>query len=173
MNKSLIAALCISVEAVLFFMFVMPQFNQLSGARKTLDERTALLADTKAAQDNIIRLEENYKTNEGSIQKILLAIPKDRRLDYITSSIQIAADSSGMKLKAISFGEVAKNTGEYQTLPIHTELTGTYTQLLKMLGSLEQSLRLYDVTRIDAGEDSSAGGGSLAITLDLVTYSLK
>lgn len=42
-----------------------------------------------------------------------------------------------------------------------------------MLGSLEQSLRLYDVTRIDAGEDSSAGGGSLAITLDLVTYSLK
>lgn len=110
MNKSLIAALCISVEAVLFFMFVMPQFNQLSGARKTLDERTALLADTKAAQDNIIRLEENYKTNEGSIQKILLAIPKDRRLDYITSSIQIAADSSGMKLKAISFGEVAKNT---------------------------------------------------------------
>ena len=161
-----------SVEALLFFLLVLPQFNDWSSAREALDQRTQLLVDVKAAQAHIASLNQSYAAQKTSIDKILLALPKKQQVDYLTSSIQTAAQQSGMELKSISFGDVTKGKGEYQAIQIHIELVGRYPVLLSLLGNLEQSLRLYDVARIQASE-LSGSEGTLTISLDLIAYSLK
>ena len=172
MNKNLLAAIVLSGVAVLFFLFVMPRFDELSAARKTLANRTQLLADVQAAQTNLSTLNKEYAAQEASIQKILLALPARRQLDYVTSSLQNIAAQSGLQLKALTIDDTAKTTAEYQSFRIRVELTGTYVGLLQFLSNVEQSVRLYDVTKIDVAEQGG-GGRVLSISLDLVTYSLQ
>ncbi|MEK7583473.1 MAG: type 4a pilus biogenesis protein PilO [Patescibacteria group bacterium] len=172
MNKNLFATILISAELILFFLVVLPRFDDWSAAREAHTQRTALLADTEAAQKNIVKLNQDYVGQQASINKILLALPRKKQLDYLTSSLQAAAQQSGLELRSISFGDAAKKKGEYQVIEMHIELFGRYPALLTMLGNLEQSLRLYDVSRIQVSE-LSGSTGSLNITLDLVAYSLS
>ncbi len=172
MNKNLLAAILVSAEALLFFLLVLPQFNDWTAARAALDQRTRLLADAQAAQANITKLGRDYTAQQASIDKILLALPKKQRIDYLTSSIQAAAQQSGLELKSINFGATIKGKGEYQAVQIHLELSGRYPALLLLLGNLEQSLRLYDVARVQVSE-LSGSSGILTINLDLLAYSLK
>lgn len=172
MNKNLLATILMSAEALLFFVLILPQYHAWTSAREALKQRTQLLTDAQAAQARITQLNREYTTQQESIKKILLAFPKKQQVDYLTSSIQNAVQQSGMELKLINFGNVVKGKGEYQATQIHIELLGSYPALLLLLGNLEQSLRLYDVARIQASEISGSAG-VLNITLDLTAYSLK
>ena len=171
MNKNLLAAILMSTEALLLFVVVLPQFDRWSAAREALSQRTQLLADATAAQANIVKLNQSYSAQKTSIDKILIALPPKQHLDYLTSSIQSAAQQSGVELKAINFGSAAAGKGEYRATQIHLELAGRYPALLMLLGNLEKSVRLYDVARVQVSGSGSAG--SLAINLDLIAYSLK
>lgn len=172
MNKNLLAAILMSAGALLLFLFVMPQYDTWSAAREALQQRTQLLTDARAAQAQITKLNQSYTAQQSSVTKILLALPKKQQIDYLTSSIQTAAQQSGLQMKSISFGDITKGAGDYQTIKVHVELIGRYPALLVLLGNLEQSLRLYDVNRIQASEVSGSTG-ALTINLDLTAYSLK
>ncbi|MDO8583643.1 MAG: type 4a pilus biogenesis protein PilO [bacterium] len=172
MNKNLLAAIIMSAEALLLFVVVLPQFDRWSSAREALGQRTQLLTDATAAQANIVKLNQTYTAQKTSIDKILIALPPKQHIDYLTSSIHSAAQQSGLELKSINFGNAAVGKGEYRAIQIRLELAGRYPALLAMLGNLEQSVRLYDVARVQVSE-LSGSDGTLAINLDLIAYSLK
>ena len=175
MNKSFLGAVIMGITAVLFFVFFMPSYNAYVHAREVRQERIKLLKEVTATQANILKLSAEYETNKDSIQRILLALPERRQVDYITSSLESAVTMAGMQLSAISIGQAqrAENTN-YQTIPVSVKLVGTYTQFLDFTGKLEKSLRLYDITKIDlasSGVDSTAN--TLSINFELQAYSLK
>lgn len=160
-----------SVAVVLFFAFFMPLYHEYAGARRVLGERQTLLADAKAAQVNVINLSRQYMQNETTISKVLLALPKQRQYDYITSSIQGVALTSGMQLTELTIGDAVKNAGDYQSFQVHIALSGRYPELIGFLDALEHSLRLYDISRMEISEGSTSG--FLTISIQLTAYSLK
>lgn len=174
MSKSFIGALIIAVTAVLFFMYVMPGYDELQADRQALVDRTKLLADTEAAQANVQTLLKQYNSNQTSIGRILLALPKQRQYDYLTSSIQTAADAAGLQMTSIAMSDAQHTSAEYQTVPITLELSGTYPEFINFLKALEQSLRLFDITKIELSEGGTGGSSSsISIHLQLQAYSLK
>ncbi len=175
MNKSLIGALLIGVASLIFFVFVMPAYDVLGQVQDAHADRVQLLADAAQAQNNLIKLNKEFKDNQDEISKILVALPQGRQLDYITASIHIAAADSGMELSSLVVTDPTLLEGNtYVTIPVSLELGGTYTQFKAFTEKLEKSLRLYDITKMDiSSTDGSGLANSLSITLQLVTYSLK
>lgn len=171
MNKHLLGAIFMGTAALLFFVFVMPKFSEFSAARATRAQRTRLLADSEKAQARVEELAEQYEANRASLQKIFAAFPKNRQLDYVTSSIHTAAQQSGLELKSLAIGNADKKKGEYETSQVRLELSGRYAGMLQFLGNLESSVRLYDIEKLDVAE-ASESGGFLTITLILNTYSI-
>ena len=173
MNKSFFAALMLGIEGVLFFVFVMPRYRELMGARDSLAERRVLLSDTRAAQQSVIDLSTEYDANAITIAQVLRALPQQRQYDYVTESIRAASVNSGMELSSFVVGEAQKGKGDFQAIPVKMELRGRYPELIIFLGSLERSLRLYDITKLDVAEAGSDGAGSLVVTIQATAYSLQ
>ena len=174
MSKSFLGALIISIAVVLFFVFFMPAYDELQMVRRMLAERKTLITDNTAAQANVQTLLKQYVANQTSIGRILLALPKNRQYDYLTLSIQTAADEAGLQLDTLSLGDVQRSAAEYQTIPITMELSGTYLDFINFLKALEQSLRLYDIAKMELTEGTASGGNVLlAIKIQLNAYSLK
>ena len=171
-DKNYFASLFISIEVVLFFAFVLPVFHQNKVDRVELVARRVLLADTEAAKRQVEILGRQYTEQEASIQKILIAVPKHRQLDYLTSSIQKAAQESGLDLRSMSFGDSFDDKSGYQIFPVRLELAGNYPAMLSFLEIIEQSLRIYDIADIDISGIANSGGG-LMIKISLNSYSLK
>lgn len=172
MNKHLIGAFLISGAALLFFVLVMPKFNELSAAQATLDQRSQLRADSRQAQAAIAQLSQQYDEAQASIQKVYTALPKNRQVDYITSSISAAAQQSGLELKALVLGDAPSAKGEYDVIQIRLDVRGRYASMMFFLKNLEASLRLYDVEKLDVAE-TSGSDGLLAITMTLHAYSIR
>lgn len=176
MNKNFIATVLIAVSIIVGFVFVLPKYDELSVMRDTLEARRVLLADTQASEKNIQALGREYNSHEAGIKKILLALPRQRQVDYITSSIKEAANANGIQLHSLAFSDTEKiagneNTVEYQTIPVHAEFSGTYQELMHFLDTLESSLRLYDIAALSVSK--GANGGELSIKMELSAYSLK
>lgn len=173
MNKSFLGALIIAVTAILFFAFFMPAYDELSGASTALADRRQLLADAQSAQENVANLTRQYATNADAINRILLALPKQKQYDYLTSSIQAAAATSGVQLLTLTIAQPQKTVSEYQTIQVTAQMTGTYPAFVNFLAALEHSLRLYDIAKISLAAGEHGSGGGLAITLQFNAYSLK
>ena len=173
MNKNFISALITAVAIVLFFAIVLPQYDDMSAARATAQERQQLLADTQAAQENIKQLSAAFDAQKATIDRVLLALPAKRQHDYITSSLQQVANDSGMQLLSFSLSDVQKSAAGYQELPIRAELSGTYLEFMDFLAAFEQSLRLYDITAINITGGTESTGSLLKFSISITAYSLK
>ena len=175
MNKNLVTALLLGIEGVLFFAFIMPQYHTLSGARQSFRDREVLLQDTQTAQRNIVSLGEQYAKNESTIALVLLALPKQKQYDYLTEIFQSAAQSSGVQLSSLTIGTTEKGKEDYKAIPLKTEIKSSYIQLLSFLDTLEHSLRLYDISKVDITGAGFDGGSNnnLTIVIQGDAYSLK
>ncbi|MEK7616161.1 MAG: type 4a pilus biogenesis protein PilO [Patescibacteria group bacterium] len=175
MNKRLITAILFAIEGVLFFAFGLPQYRELRGAWASREARETLLQDTKIAQRSVVDLGNQYTANESTIARVLLALPKQKQYDYLTESFQAAARDHGMELSSLGIGEAQKGKGDYQVIPLKAELSGNYPSFLAFLDTLERSLRLYDITKIDITEQEVSGGFSNRLTIMIQgnAYSLK
>lgn len=173
MNKNLIGSLILGAGMILWFMFGMPQYDEWKADKKILNDRVQFLADAKIAQSNIGKLSKDYAEQEATIKKVLLALPKQKQYDYITSSLQAVAAESGMQLSEIVLSDT-KGKEDYQTVQVKVEVTGRYLGFLDLLNAIERSLRLYDITKIDVATMSTVGaGGLVTATLQISAYSLK
>ena len=174
MNKHTIATLLLGFSSLAFFAFIMPEYQALKGARAGLASRQLLLADLMKAQENIRTLDNQYTEQEGTIQKVLLALPKEKQYDSLTESFQAAAQQADVVLMSLNIADPQKGQGDYQIIPVKAEISGRYGELLSFLEALESSLRLYDIIKIEIAESPGGPFGSeLTINLQVNAYSLK
>lgn len=171
MNRSLLGALSLGVIAVLFFVFWLPIYDEYIGYRAVFDARKVLLKDTQDTQAKIATLSREYAQNSALITKATLALPKQKQLDYITSSLQEVAAGAGTQLVGISVTDGEKSKDEqYQSLKLTVELTGSYPSVVHFIEAVEQSLRLYDIQKVDI---TGSQGGAVKATLQIITYNIN
>lgn len=156
MSKSFIATLLLGIAALLVFVLVLPAYDELDAAKRAVREREQLLADTKAAQSNFARQSESYRANETSLARALKAVPRRGDLDYVTSSMHEATQSTGTRLTQLTVGTShGDETNAYQRVDIQVQVEGRYQELVEFLRALENSIRIYDVSSVSLTSDSS------------------
>lgn len=171
MNKNLIAAIITAIGLFLFFTLILPEYNGLKNTRGTFADRQALLNERKTEVKNFQNIDALAKSRQGDISKILIFLPSQKRLDEIVSSIQRVAGDSGLQLVGMAAGDTTslEDIG-YKKVFLNVDLNGRYPAFVNFLKSLEQSLRLFDVSEITAASSGGGLAGSVDLSLKMYAY---
>lgn len=171
MNKSLITSIIFAAGAFAFFVLVLPEFTSIQNANAALKTRQALIEEKNTELKKVTELDKQYKIRQADIDKIIVFMPEQKRIDQIVSSIQQIASQAGLSLAEITTAG-STETGEaagYKQMFIGFNVVGQYPSFLNFLRLLEQNLRLYDIFEIDASLTTSAAGEAQ----NLVNFSVK
>lgn len=159
----------------MFFVLVMPQYDSIKIFRETVAAREALFTERSAIISRIQELERQAEARQADIDRLATFMPQGKQMDEIVSSLEKVAANSGMQLTVITTSEAGTATAEDQKrIFVSIDLTGTYPNLINFLKSLEQSLRLYDVSEIVVSPATVAGlGNNLNFALKMHAYYLE
>lgn len=177
-NRSSIASIILAVGAIAFFALVLPKYDSISNTRAALEARQLLLDERKAGLEKIGELDKQYKARQADIDKVIVFIPAQKRIDQIVSSLQQISSQAGLSLTGMTTAGSAE-TGEgvgYKEIFINFDIMGQYPSFVNFLKLLEQSLRLYDVFEIVASMNTASSTGAqnlVNFTIKLNAYSLK
>lgn len=97
------------------------------------------------------------------------ALPSKDDIPNLMNQIQAIATSSGVSLKSLQFNGITKSDdGSYKKINMQAVLDGNFSNFLSMLGNLETTSRLIDVSTLSF--DSQKSAGSLTASLGLLSY---
>lgn len=175
MNRGTLSSIIAALAFIMFFVLVMPQYDAIKLFRETVAARETLFAERSAIISRIQELERQAETRQADIDRLSTFMPQGKQIDEIVSSLEKIAANSGMQLNVITTSEAGAATAEDQKrVFISIDLTGTYPNLINFLKSLEQNLRLYDVSEIIVSPATITGpGNNLNFALKMYAYYLE
>jgi Tfp pilus assembly protein PilO len=177
MNKSLIASIIFAAGAFAFFVLVFPEFTSIRNAKAALRTRQALIEEKNMELRKVTELDKQYQARRADIDKILIFMPEQKRVDQIILSLQQMANEVGLRLGSIvTAAAIEKEGAGYKKILVSVDVVGQYPSFVSFLKLLEQNIRLYDVFEIMGSPVASAvaGGKNLInFNIKLNTYHLK
>ena len=177
-NKSLIASIILAAGAFAFFVLVLPEFTSIQNANAALKTRQLLIEEKKAGLKIVGELDEQYKARQTDIDRIVIFVPEQKRIDQIVSSVQQIASQAGLSLAGITTAGSAESGEEtgYKKMFVSFDVMGRYPSFVNFLTLLEQNLRLYDIFEIIASLATNTSGEAqnlVNFSVKLNTYNLK
>lgn len=159
-----VASIIIFACIILFFQFLIPQFNTLLTAREQAKEASLTLAILK---ENLNVLTNNNENSLDSQLKILnLALPFNKDFAGILGSIYYASQKTGVSLGAFSLQigglSETKNNDKFSTISLSLPVNSNIAGVNSFVENISKSLPLSEVTLIQTGERIS--------TVNLVFY---
>lgn len=155
---------------LLFFIF-LPTATRLPTSYQKNKEQKEELKNVTQRLENINKLVSLQQSLKSSLTLVDKALPSAEGVPSLMIQIQAIATESGVTLKALQFGGLAKVEGApYRKISLQAILEGTFTNLSTLLKTLENSSRLVDVESV--AFDTRKGEGSLSAALGLSAYFL-
>lgn len=157
-NKFYIAPVTIMLICViLFFQFILPQFNMIFTAKENARE-DLLKLDT---------LEENLRVLSGvdessldaQLEILNLALPSEKDFDGILNSINSSGVKAGAILGAYSFavGDLSgvPGTDKFPTIQLSVPVNSDASSVNEFLGAISKSLPLSEISLVRIGGKTS------------------
>jgi len=192
MNKRVVIIFVnLILAAVLIFVFIEPLWDSVKNLKIEIVEQEEEVKDIEALLTKVGELEQRYQEVGGDIEKLSLALPKERDLPYLITQFESLASNNGLLLESIGFNDPSKNTtkrGEkieedlegltalFPYLSFDIKLNGSYQGLRGYLESLENNIRSIDVVAINFSseqqkeESAGSSSGIFKFNLKLVVY---
>src|SRR3990167_222755 len=104
-NQDLIGGLLISAACFLSFYFVIQTYNQMGQLRALLEERRAMLVSRTEIVNKILKFKDEYQSKLSEIDKISTAIPSEKRVAELISTLEAISNGSGMPMSELSISE--------------------------------------------------------------------
>lgn len=171
MSRSLLSAGLIALGCLLVFVLVLPGWDGVTAAQTALAERQALLQTRQDEQKNVTDLLQQYNSKRLAVANLGYLMPEKAQIDQIIVGLQAAAQASGLQTSEMGISSEPAQGAAYAKTALRLNVAGSYPALLQFLQTVEQSLRIYDVSEISIGKNSSGAGFSIEIKL--TTYSTK
>ena len=165
MTNKLIPSIIFAASILIFFLLVLPAFDQTRALRGSVKEREEILREAEAISDQVKNLNREIEANKNNISKLDLLLPREKELPEFLSNIESIVFSSGMTLSEMNLSEVSSQ-GEIGKINGTLKLSGSYSAFLNLLDFLEKNLRLIEVATLDAASQTT--GGAKALNFDLV-----
>lgn len=142
---------------ILFFQFLIPQFNTLLTARQQAKEASLTLAVLK---ENLNVLTNSNENSLDSQLKILnLALPFNKDFAGILSSIYYASQKTGISLGSFSLQigglSEAENNDKFSRISLSIPVNSNVAGVNGFVENISKSLPLSEVTLIKTGERTS------------------
>lgn len=163
-KPTLLLLLClIVVNGTFAFLFVLPAYDESRKLGEKIREMQGVYYDRVEYAKNLLTALEKMKQYRVGLENLDTALPSDFYLSPIMYFLQKEAGEHRMNLISVSF---AKNTsgasgivaseGKPKSVIVTATLLGTYDDFKKVLKSIDQSARLFEVQTLSFSADTSA-----------------
>ena len=167
-SQGLLGPILIAVAILVFFVLIMPLYDEIKATQQAVDERTVILADLEDALSKVKKLEGEMDDNSSKVEKVSGIITGPKNSDEILVILETMANDSGINLSGIEMGQ-GRSEGKYQIINLKLSGASTYFSVQSFLDRMERSTRLFDVTKLNLSDT----GTGLRFTLEAKVYYLE
>ena len=151
LSRTYIGAFLISIAILIFWVLVLPAYDQATDLRAAVADRAAILDNRSAIVSNLASFNKQYAEHASDIQRFAYIVPAVKSSPELVSTIQAIAGQNGLALTSIALaGNQTLDNAPYNTQTIDLSLSGTYLNFRSFLGALESNIRMIDVISVDA-----------------------
>jgi Tfp pilus assembly protein PilO len=191
-NLVIIGSLCALGLVVLFL--ILPSWDSVNIDRQIITEEKSYLEQVKSFNQNIEEKNKQYKSDE--LERLLSVLPKEEELSPLLIQLEGLATGNSLIMESVDFSKIDKTSAAqefqstswqegvseqngqanpevqaqpYKILLVSLKLSGGYGAFKNYLQSVEQNLRLMDVTSFEL-TNSSGIAQNLFFTVNLRVY---
>ncbi|OGZ61732.1 MAG: hypothetical protein A2932_00480 [Candidatus Spechtbacteria bacterium RIFCSPLOWO2_01_FULL_46_10] len=157
-SQYLILISAIFVAVLIGWLLIIPKISAIEKAngRKEMENgELAVVRQTQAAVEDSITFFDSL--SEQDLELLELAAPNDPDTHNLAVLMNRLVVESGLLLRDMNIeDDDVKNAdgAPLGTIPLSITATGTYENFKLFLAKAEQTLRLFDISRIDVGQDT-------------------
>lgn len=164
MTRLIFNLVLLSAAIAVVFVYIVPTYENPENGIVALQQKTNDLLEARSQlqalknkHDELLALESTFSPQE--LQNLERILPKSINPVLFIMELDTLARNYNMSLKNIKFEEVKddvapgspsarQNQNPYRTFSISFDVTGTYANFSNYLRSVEQSLRIVDITSV-------------------------
>ncbi len=164
--RFILQILLIAIGAISFFVYVMPQYKDMSSLKAQVVEYDNALNNAKELQQKRDEILASYNSvsnlNKDRLEKLLPDIDQGKATSgsiALILEIDKIASNNGIRITDLSFTDSTKGDGskdlieisssDYVTSNVSFKMQSTYTNFLAFVDDLEKNLRIVDIKRIN------------------------
>lgn len=149
---------------LIFFLLVLPSFDQTRLLRASIKEREVVLEEASQISAQIDNLNQELENKKSEVAKLDRLLPKQKEVPELLSSLEQIVSSSGMILSEINLSEVSGQS-EIGKINGNLKMTGSFDSFINFLDLAEKNLRLIDISMLDVA--AQLAEGSRVINFDI------
>ncbi len=155
LSRVYIGAFLIAIAAILFWVLLMPTYDNVMAQREAITERSEMFKNRSDIIANIATINQEYAKKSADVARFASIVPAQKSAPELVSSLQALATQNGLQLMTIALsGDANKDINSYQVQSIDLGLNGSYPAFKSFLIALERNTRLIDIISIDASPTS-------------------
>ncbi len=157
---------------LIFFILVLPSFDQTRILRNEIEERNNILAEAEEITNRVREINNEIDLRRSDIERLDNLLPEQKELPELLSNLESIVSASGMALSELNLSELTAE-GEFRKIGGSARLNGSFTSFTNFLDLLERNLRLIDVTAISATLQAAEGSGRISYDVRFETSYLS
>lgn len=173
-NKAyIVPVVVIFISIILFFQFVIPQFNAFLVIRKDAQAASSKLAALKANLSLLVNV--NDETLDLQLKTLSVALPTKKDYIGILNSIYLTSQKTGVNLGnfSLKIGDISKSDSadKLQVVSLSLPINSSIAAVSSFIDAIGSTLPLVEVNSVKAGNVSSTVNLSFYYkSLDLSKY---
>lgn len=153
--KNIFGAFTLAI-ALFFVWLVIGSWQEVGALRSALAERQVIAEQRSAILTKAATAYTSYQTLLTSAvgRNFTAMVPVKKNTAELVSAIQDIANNADVRIAQIQIAEDKEKTGgQYRTLTLSVEMSGSYAGLRTFLVDLEQYVRILNVSEIQVSMD--------------------
>ena len=164
MSNKLLSSIFAAGSILIFFLLVLPAFDQTRMLRGSIKERENILGEVQELSNQVKNLNREIEAKKSDIDKLDRFFPREKELPEFLSNIESIVSASGMILSEMNLSE-ASGQGKIRKINGTLKLVGSFASFVSLLDLLEKNLRLIEVGTLDAAAQLTEGTKTLNYNL--------
>ena len=165
MNQKFLSSIIAAGSILIFFLLVLPAFDQTRMLRDSIEERDGILNEAQEISARINDLNREIDTRRQDIDKLDRLLPGEKQVPELLSNMESIVSASGLILSEMNLSEVP-GQGKIGKINGTLKLSGSYPSFVNLLDLLEKNLRLIGVSTLDAAAQITEGAKTLNYNLN-------
>ena len=165
MNQKFLSSIIAAGSILIFFLLVLPAFDQTRMLRGSIKEREEILKEAEELLNQVKNLNREIEAKKSDIDKLDRLLPREKELPEFLSNIESIVSASGLILSEMNLSEVP-GQGKIGKINGTLKLSGSYPSFVNLLDLLEKNLRLIGVSTLDAAAQITEGAKTLNYNLN-------
>ena len=151
LSKSYIGALLVALAGIIFWILLLPAYDNVVAQREAIAERADILKDRQDTINKIKNLTQEYAKRATDISRFTSIVPAQKSAPELISALQALATQNGLQLTNIALsGNANQDKNVYQEQSIDLGLVGNYPAFKSFIMAVERNIRLIDIKTIGA-----------------------